>query len=124
MLCFATRTFTWKSGFYTFPYCSVQPSHPYRVVGWWLTVQKKKKELPPGPKTDSGLSSLRHPQNTNEESQTLEVRERVNHSRDRLSVEDQISLKNSAAGRRGPSSCQGQRRDALMNQMNSAKAWK
>lgn len=81
-------------------------SHPYRVVGWWLTVQKKR-ELPPGPKTDSGLSSLRHPQNTNEESQTLEVRERVNHSSDRLSVEDQISLKNSAAGRSGRAAVRG-----------------
>lgn len=90
-------------------YCSVQQLHPCRVVGWWLTVPpptpKKggggESVLPPALKTDSGLSSLRHPQNTNQESQTLEVREQVNHSSDHLRVEDQISLKNSATGRRG-----------------------
>lgn len=69
--------------------------------------KKRESELPPAPKTDSGLSSLRHPQNTNQESQTLEVREQVNHSSDRLSVEDQISLKNSAAGRRGRAAVRG-----------------
>lgn len=95
-----------KVGFTHFLYCSAQQLHPYRVVGWWLTVQKKR-ELPPAPKTDSGLSSLGHPQNTNQESQTLEVREQVNHSSDRLSVEDQISLKNSAAGRRGRAAVRG-----------------
>lgn len=69
-----------KVGFTHFLYCSAQQSHPYRVVGWWLTVQKKR-ELPPALKTDSGLSSLQHPRNTNQESQTLEVREQVNHPR-------------------------------------------
>lgn len=95
-----------KVGFTHFLYCSLQQLHPSRVVGWWLTVQKKR-ELPPALKTDSGLSSLRRPQNTNQESRTLEVREQVNHSSDRLSVEDQISLKNSAAGRRGRAAVRG-----------------
>lgn len=69
--------------------------------------KREERELPPALKTDSGLSSLRHPQNTNQESQTLEVREQVNHPSDRLSVEDQISLKNSAAGRRGRAAVRG-----------------